>query len=420
MIGDAHSIARWLGERWNNASTPLRIVYLLIAVAFVTLLVLLTPFAFTFKDWIGRLDPLAQSGLLMFLLIGWAALMLFSWQRNNRVEEVKDDNAQLRARLEAAEKDAQQQQQVWNHLLSVESKDGIWHRKCEVPAPPMLNKSLRSTRFVTVINFKGGVGKTTLTANLAAGLALGKPALRVLVVDVDFQGTLGSMAVDPVHLANQIRYESFINKLLTSAAHPDLLQRLPVPMRDVPGVEVILATDTLAPTDFELQARFFMDPTADPRYHFRRHLHDPEALRRYDVVLFDCPPRVTTSVVNAVTCSDYVLIPTRLDRGSIDSVPRTVKWLRELNEHCPAEVLGVVACHASMWRDRLTNADRDSYEDLRGEVEEACGKGMLFGHYVPYSAAAAGSAPGRVASADPEGREVFAKVVAEFRKRAKV
>ena len=188
-------------------------------------------------------------------------------------------------------------------------------------------------------------------------------------------------------------------------------------MNQVPGVEVVLATHTLAPDDFQLQARFVLDPSSEPRYQFRRHLHRPEILENYDLVIFDCPPRVTTSVVNAIVCSDFVLIPTCLDRGSIAAVPRTYEWMHNLKEHCPAELLGVVACRATTWRGRLTRADAKSFEDLREVIKSECKGDFLLKAYIPATSEAIGREPGQVASRTDDGREVFAPVVAEVRKR---
>ena len=64
-------------------------------------------------------------------------------------------------------------------------------------SPRFVPRHERKTRFVAFLNLKGGVGKTTLVANLAAAYATGitGAAQRVLVIDLDYQGTLSNMCV---------------------------------------------------------------------------------------------------------------------------------------------------------------------------------------------------------------------------------
>src|SRR5207245_9308812 len=60
----------------------------------------------------------------------------------------------------------------------------------------------RRTRFIALANLKGGVGKTTLTLNL--GVSLAERGKKILLVDLDFQGTLSNLAL-PRNLVNDYR-----------------------------------------------------------------------------------------------------------------------------------------------------------------------------------------------------------------------
>ncbi|MCS6898131.1 MAG: ParA family protein, partial [Nitrospira sp.] len=70
----------------------------------------------------------------------------------------------------------------------------------------------------------------------------------------------------------------------------------------------------------------------------------------FDLVIFDCPPRLTTSTVNALTTSDYVLIPTKLDERSFEAIPRTLSFLDNLRPIAQPKILGVVANEVRYWR----------------------------------------------------------------------
>ncbi len=412
---------QWVRRRWRSAGLAVRCLYALLLVVVVVGLGFVTPMIpglDILKDMFSRAPVQVQTAVLSTLVA--LAVLVAAWgmMRNSRVAEVKEEITQLRARLAAAEAEVRQHQERLNHLLDVEARAGIWQRPHRVLVPPFVPASQRPTRFLTVINLKGGVGKTTLTANLAACLGLGSPPRKVLLIDIDFQGTLGGATVEKALIEAQARHGSFVNQLLTAPEADDsLLNRLAVPMNQVAGVKVILATDTLDIDEFHLQARFFVDDRAEPRFQFRRHLHRQAVFDEFDLVIFDCPPRITTSVVNAMLCSDYVLIPTRLDPGSIDAVPRTLAWMRSLGPLCPADVVGVVASHVAVRAGQLTKADRRSYEHLRGVVQSQDDKNLLFEAVIPTTPSAVGSDRGLVASLRGDGRDVFTPFVAELRRR---
>src|SRR5262249_47037850 len=84
----------------------------------------------------------------------------------------------------------------------------------------------------------------------------------------------------------------------------------------------------------------------DVRFRLRHALHAKEIYEKYQLVLIDCPPRLTTACVNALAASDYVLIPVIRDRASTERVPALLTWLSQLYARGVCEGLngvGVVA-----------------------------------------------------------------------------
>jgi cellulose biosynthesis protein BcsQ len=421
MIDQAHTALKWFQDRWKRAGASLRIAYVLLFVTSITGLAALTPALLTFRQFFAAARPEAQSFILVFMLIAVFVMVLMAWDRSTRVEQLKDENAQLKVRLDTEERKVVELEERWSHLHEIEGRDSLWKRECQVVAPPFVPRMQRTTRFLTVLNLKGGVGKTTLTANIAACLGHAERPLRVLLIDIDFQGTLSAATVDGALILVQRQNGSLVNHLL-AAPEPDdaLIPRLTVGMTGVPSAAVVLANDSLDAAEFELQARFFVDSKDDPRFRFRQQLHRKAVFDQYDLVVFDCAPRITTSVVNAMACSDYVLIPTDLDRGSIDAVPRTMDWMRSLGANCPAEVVGVVATQTTERAGKLVKADNESYEQLRAVVESHCGAGKLFASRVRSTKDAVSAKPGTVAGLTPDGRSVYAAVVTELRGRMQV
>src|SRR6516225_7717297 len=88
--------------------------------------------------------------------------------------------------------------------------------KCDSP-PPFLSMSVRKIRFLAVMNLKGGVGKTTLTANV--GVALSRKGFRVLLVDLDFQGSLTRLCLTQGDIKHTASKGMLCSRLLDHTAN---------------------------------------------------------------------------------------------------------------------------------------------------------------------------------------------------------
>jgi chromosome partitioning protein len=200
-------------------------------------------------------------------------------------------------------------------------------------------------KVVSVINHKGGVGKTTLTANLGAGLAA--RGRKVLLVDLDAQGSLTvsfftqSEWSDELMPAHTIKH--WYDGLGTDAAAESLADAVATPPRVKPllgsgTLDLIPAHRDLADIDTALAAELLSDTDGYLAVH--RRLSDglsDKAFGEYDVVLIDCAPNFGLIAKNAIAASDALLIPTRpdyLSTNGIDSLGRKVQaFAEEYNEH---------------------------------------------------------------------------------------
>src|SRR5262249_35544767 len=114
------------------------------------------------------------------------------------------------------------------------------------------------------------------------------------------------------------------------------------------GAAYLLATDQdgLDEVESQAMAHWLMGVSGDDvRFRLRAALHAPAIAREYDVVLLDCPPRLSTSCINALAASDYALIPVMLESTSAEATPRLLRWLKNFRGTICSElsVLGVVA-----------------------------------------------------------------------------
>ena len=213
-------------------------------------------------------------------------------------------------------------------------------------------------KVVSVINYKGGVGKTTITANLAAELA--EKGKRVLAIDLDPQTNLTFSFVSTTEWGEfyeqdkTIKYwfDSIIDGMSPVPSFCDLVvNKL--------KIDIICSHLGLINIDLELAAGLSAGTERQQRKNFTRTFsyikNELEKHKnRYDIVLFDCPPNFSVVTKNALIASDYYLIPTKLDYLStlgIDTLIAHVKELtrsynRQLDEEAiPAspELLGIVA-----------------------------------------------------------------------------
>jgi chromosome partitioning protein len=202
-------------------------------------------------------------------------------------------------------------------------------------------------KVVSVINHKGGVGKTTLTANVGAGLAArGK---RVLMIDLDSQASLTISFFTQSEWAGDLLPTRTIKHWYDGIGTPDAMPS-PAPLITKPRrvlellshtggyLDLIAAHRDLSEVDTALAAelRSAPDRYLDLHSRLREGLAHP-ALAEYDVVLIDCAPNFGLIAKNAVAASDLLLIPTKpdyLSTSGIDSLGMKIRaFVDEYNEH---------------------------------------------------------------------------------------
>ena len=180
---------------------------------------------------------------------------------------------------------------------------------------------------ISVINFKGGVGKTTLTANL--GVELARRGHKVLLIDLDPQCSLTFSFFTPDDYKQRLRgvhtLKCWLDSFNQGRPTVDLKQFfVPTPkisqlLGHTDGFVHIIPSD-LDLASLELEILKSRGPKAiEPELEIlHRRSALAEALQRfsstaYDFVLMDCPPSLGILTQSALVASDQVLIPTRAD-----------------------------------------------------------------------------------------------------------
>jgi len=199
-------------------------------------------------------------------------------------------------------------------------------------------------RVVSVINYKGGVGKTTLTANIGAALAF--TGRRVLLIDLDPQTSLTFSFYRPEEWETQLAETRTIKRWYETSD-----DRRPVKLADLVStpprvnqrltdqggqLDLIASHLDLINIDLELGSEMTGGTMAKAQASFlrtRRKLAEgleAGGLAEYDVVLIDCAPNFNVTTQTAIMASSHVLIPAKPDYLSTLGIAYLVRKTGEM------------------------------------------------------------------------------------------
>jgi chromosome partitioning protein len=206
-------------------------------------------------------------------------------------------------------------------------------------------------RKISFINYKGGVGKTSLIVNTAAALAkLGK---RVLLFDLDTQSN-ASIWLLKLDRWNKINATG--EGAIYSIFDPGRAQVKDLVIKDViegrSGEKLLPGLD-LVPTTFnlvDLESEYAGDPKRPPYLLFAEQLAAVEA--DYDFILFDCPPNILRASQCGVFCSNEIYVPANPDALSLIGFTLLVEKLQKFHQlsasfrraqmGVPAQIYGII------------------------------------------------------------------------------
>lgn len=200
------------------------------------------------------------------------------------------------------------------------------------------------SKIIAFANQKGGVAKTTSTHNI--GVALAQKGKKVLLIDLDSQASLTiSVGIEPLEVDKNI-----INVL--DKVKFNINECIQI-IND--NLHIITSTIDLASLEMEMLSRASREKILD------RALEPIKS--EYDFILVDCPPQLSILTINALSCADGVIIPTKTDYLSYRGIELLMDTISEIKEliNPRLEVYGTIATLFNM----RSNDDKDILNGLK-------------------------------------------------------
>lgn len=163
-------------------------------------------------------------------------------------------------------------------------------------------------KIISIINQKGGVGKTTTAVNLAAFLA--DKGYKTMLVDADSQGNATS------GLSKDVEFEERLYDVLLG----DVSIEEAVVKTDIKKLSILPASIDLAGAEIEMvsmeKREFLMKRKLD------------QVRDKYDFILIDCPPSLGLMTLNALVASQEILIPIQAEFYALEGLSQLVKTVQ--------------------------------------------------------------------------------------------
>lgn len=174
-------------------------------------------------------------------------------------------------------------------------------------------------KIIAVFNQKGGVGKTTTTVNVSAGLA--EQGTKVLTVDVDPQGnTTSGFGINKNELKGTI-----YDVLLGESTMQEVKKTTPMN-----NLDLIPSNMNLAGAEIEL-----LD-ISKREFLLKKNLGDIK--NQYDYIIIDCPPAVNILTLNALAAADSVLVPIQCEYYALEGLTHLISTIRLVQQKINKEL----------------------------------------------------------------------------------
>ena len=252
------------------------------------------------------------------------------------------------------------------------------------------------SKIISLTNQKGGVGKTTSSVNLAVSFAVSE--VKTLLIDLDPQSNATTGIEDLIVEPNGSIYDAIIRGSSTK----DVITKTKLDFLDI-----VTSNSDLVGAEVELvgiMAREFqLEKVLKP------------IIKKYDYILIDCPPSLGLLTLNALTCSNSLIIPIQCEYYALEGLGQLLNTVRlvQKNLNPNLEIEGVLL---TMYDSRL-NLSKQVAEEVRGFFKDKIFE-TIIQRNVRLSEAPSFGKPALLYDANSTGAQNYMSLVEEILKDA--
>lgn len=259
-----------------------------------------------------------------------------------------------------------------------------------LPFEEIYRKDFRETRILSVVNNKGGCGKTSVCGSLAFVLA--EQGFRILLIDADAQRNLSSsygMERTEMHIGHAIENDK---SLLAGYIRPTAYE----------NIDIVAAGAAMGTLDMLMFTKLHRENLV------RQMLHETVDSGRYDYIFIDTNPNLSLLNFNVVNASDYVVIPVQMASFDIEGIDTVVDFIRGIQRfNSDLAILGIIINKYDLRTKSITAVAEKELRDAYGE--------LIFETYIKIDV--------KIQNAQWENRPVFtmgnSRIAREYRALAK-
>ena len=208
---------------------------------------------------------------------------------------------------------------------------------------------------ISVINQKGGVGKTTTVINLAT--ALTKKGKKILVIDLDPQGN----ATTGLGKSNNDEDKSVYNLLIEKVRIKDAILESSVNGLDLIGSNVNLSGLEVETANDNNRAFLLKEKLTNK---------DSDFLKKYDNIFIDCPPSLSLLTVMSLVTADELLIPLQTEFFALEGVTQLTKTIERIkvNLNPQLSIRGVLLTMFDKRNKLSSQVDQEARKHFKNKV----------------------------------------------------